>query len=344
MITCAPRTGPLRCALCHDALGGAAPLACRACGAAHHPACSRIPARCATCSARLVVRWRPTETRRLGRQAAAFAGAVATFGLALGALHATRPARAAPARAVLGGVALSREYLDPATRPEAHAPDPCCPPDDLLSLPLNGMGWHCGPCTPDCMYEGRRHLPNWRATSDHDAGLLALYDAWHGLASRLPTRPRGPDDVELARLILRSFALTGQSHESAHRPAWRSLARRSLECVLESRPPDEALPFDDLDRAALGRSPADQVERRCTPRTWREVALGATPGARLDPARPDVRRMLLTLIDSQRPDGTWNHVAEDPTHERPEIATAINALLLACVLFEPDGTLSPDRE
>lgn len=95
---------------------------------------------------------------------------------------------------------------------------------------------------------------------------------------------------------------------------------------------------------AFTRTPA---ERWSAPRTWRDVALDPRPGTlplRLDPTRADVQALLRALVATQRPDGTWTHVVHDPTPVRPELATAINALLLACALFEPDGTLSRGAE
>lgn len=371
MITCAPRSGPLRCALCHDALDArvdARVVVCRSCGAAHHQVCSRIPARCATCSARLVVRWRPPTTARpLASVAAALASAaLAVLSVGAGAnLLPGASARAAPVQVVLAGA-------DPARARPADDDD-----DDASSEDFDERRWlrprvghaPCGGCSLACAYDGCRY---WRDRSERHAAEAALFEAWNALAWALPRRPRGPADVELAAVILRGFARTAQSHRFARRDAWRALARRSLTCLQQARLADGSFPvppaaqvqaagaFVALDQVGLARDPClgrrdvlvaqayalarTPVERWAPPRTWREVALSAHPRLHLDPAREDVRALLRTLVATRHADGTWDRVAEEWTPERPELATAINALLLACALFEPDGTLPRDRE
>lgn len=129
-------------------------------------------------------------------------------------------------------------------------------------------------------------------------------------------------------------------------------AIRAIEAIACTAPhayrwPARPRPEREFARALASALTHTPAESWSPPRTWRDLALDPRPGTlplRLDPTRDDVRALLRRLVATQRADGTWTHVAQDPREERPELATAVNALLLACALFEPDGTLSRGRE
>lgn len=351
MITCTPRTGPRRCALCHDGLD-ARTTACRACGAAHHLVCVRVPARCASCSARLVVRWRPARARRWPRAALTLAASALSIAALIGASSLVEPVR--PAGALTIPVVLA-----------------CADPERAEEVEVCAHGREVEWVGPHAS------LPGARCDECHIERLVL---ATHALREALgpPCRcgwggwPRHDDDVTLSALVLRlaergggcpCFVL-GDSVERAlvwlpaqqryggsfpgddlaQAQAARALGERgALPGWAQPWLYGESAPARALARA-LQRTPA---ERWSAPRTWRDVALDPRPGTlplRLDPRRDDVRALVRTLVATQHGDGTWTRVAGELRDERPELATAVNALLLACVLFEPDGTLARGRE
>jgi hypothetical protein len=123
--------------------------------------------------------------------------------------------------------------------------------------------------------------------------------AWNGAALRREFASHG--DPPYVRHLAR--APHGEAHD-------RELAR----AVMEG---DEASLVD-----TLGCFPVDGARAL--------LVLAALEAGGFDAPRehPAVRRVLSTILDRQRPDGTWDRVVEDP-HTAPTLtATCVNALLL----------------
>ncbi len=339
--------------------------------------CVRVPARCASCSARLIVRWRPARARRWPRAALALAASALSVATLVGASSLVEvaghrePARPFPVRGTLSFTEPEPVDEDDVEVCDHTAATAWLAPDaDDPRRPVR-----CAVPVLDCL---EPRCPSWCGHPKLRGARARLVTATHALGAMwwLDTswrdRRLAPcrGGVTLAAVLLRLTERGGGC------PCLERRVERALSWLPAQQRYGGSFPGDDLAQAqaaralgergplpgwaqpwlygaaaparalarALQRTPA---ERWSAPRTWRDLALDPRPGTlplRLDPRRDDVRALVATLVATQHGDGTWTRVAGELKDERPELATAVNALLLACALFQPDGTLTRGRE
>lgn len=320
----------LRCPYCHDGIGDEVTVDCPRCTAPHHAACTRIPPRCACCDAPLVVR-RPLRWREPGRVARTLAWSALALPLLAAGDGLLEPSVMCTGHAEALVVRVEpAQRMTVCGRPKREPPAPTL--DRLVAAHERALGVlrvrecereqeRCATCRLRALALGPRDVDErreLRAGVDFDFDDLHTCDrlcssraAWSWVAGHTYCECPARDPRWLRDELVIRADVHGEAHD-------RELASAVISRELGEPCDDEAR----LMREALACFPLDG------PRAL--LALAALEAGVPGPSPDDraVRRVLSTILDRQRPDGTWDRIAEAPRTAPELTATCVNALLL----------------